>query len=279
MKAVLIVIFFLILTSAAALWWGRLSWQQHVCSLFAKLSAPPSVETAFVDLSELDDLPSPVQKYFRRVLKEGAPIIVRARVSQKGGFRATPEMEGWSDMAAEQQYGVRPAGFVWDASITMLPSVTINVCDSYINGHGAVKGRLMSLFSLFDAHGSKELDSGALQRYLAEAVWFPTALLPSPGVTWEAIDDHRAKATLTDRHNSVSLLFGFNDAGEIVSVYSPDRYRENEGTYIPTPWQGHYSRYIDVDGYLIPSEAEVEWHLEEQVYPYWRAVISGVTYE
>jgi hypothetical protein len=213
------------------------------------------------------------------VLKEGAPIIAHAFVSQKGGFRANPEMEGWSDMEAEQYYSVRPIGFVWNASIAMLPLLSVNVSDSYIEGEGRVKGRFISIFPLFDAHGPRELDSGALQRYLAEAVWFPTALLPSQGVAWEAIDDHTAKAVLSDGENSVSLEFGFNDEGEIVSVYSPERYREVSGAYIPTPWRGRYANYIDVEGYRIPSQAEVEWQLEEQVYPYWRATIEQVKYD
>jgi len=37
--------------------------------------------------------------------------------------------------------------------------------------------------------------------------------------------------------------------------------------------------FIDVDGYRIPSKAEVEWQLKEQVYPYWRATIEQVKYD
>lgn len=49
-----------------------------------------------------------------------------------------------------------------------------------------MKGKFLSLFPLFDAQNQRKLDEGALQRYLAEAIWFPTALLPSQGVTWTA---------------------------------------------------------------------------------------------
>lgn len=274
-RIVLVVITFL----ALVLLWGTVSWYQYTSTLFEKVYVEESWQPHYFDTEEIDNLPDPVQRYFRLVLREGAPIISHAFVTQSGGFRAKPEMEGWSDMEAEQYYSVRPIGFVWSASIAMVPLLSANVCDSYIEGKGRVKGRLMSLFPLFDVHGPKELDSGALQRYLAEAVWFPTALLPSQGVTWQAIDDHKAKATLSDGENGVSLEFGFNDEGEIVSVYAPDRYREVSGAYIPTPWKGRYGKYIDVEGYRIPSEAEVEWQLKEQTYPYWRATIDQVKYD
>lgn len=271
----LIVITFL----ALVLLWGTVSWYQYTSALFEKVYEEKSWQPRYFHTEEIKELPDPVQRYFRLVLKDGALLISHAYVVQRGGFRAKPEMEGWSDMEAEQYYSVKPVGFVWNASIAMMPLLSFKVCDSYIEGKGHVKGRLTSLFPLFDAENSKELDSGGLQRYLAEAVWFPTALLPSQGVSWQAIDDHTAKATLFDGENSVSLEFGFNDVGEIVSVYSPDRYREVSGDYIPTPWQGRYGKYIDVKGYKIPSEAEVQWQLKEQVYPYWRATISQVKYD
>ena len=273
------IVLIIITLLALVLLWGKVSWYQYTSALFEKVYAEASGQRHYFDTKEISDLPGPVQRYFRLVLKEGAPMISHAFVSQKGGFRADPEREGWSDMEAEQYYSVRPVGFVWNASIAMFPLLSVDVCDSYIEGKGRVKGRFVSLFRIVDAHGTKELDSAALQRYLAEAVWFPTALLPSQGVTWQAIDDHKAKATLSDGNNSVSLEFGFNDEGEIVSVYAPDRYREVSGTYTATPWQGRYGKYIDVDGYRIPSEAEVEWQLEEQTYPYWRATIEQVKYD
>ena len=120
---------------------------------------------------------------------------------------------------------------------------------------------------------------GALQRYLAEAVWFPTSLLPSQGVSWSPIDERRAKATLEDSGITVSLEFEFNDKGEVIGVYTSGRYREVNGTFELTPWRGRFSNYVEVDGYHIPSEGEVEWQLKDTNYPYWRGKLLDVQYE
>ena len=37
---------------------------------------------------------------------------------------------------------------------------------------------------------------GELMRFLAEAAWYPTALLPSQGVRWQGADERSAFATL-----------------------------------------------------------------------------------
>lgn len=251
----------------------------YIAKRSRELRLAASRDVIHVNLKEVKGLPGPVEKYFRLVLQDGALVIHHAFVSQVGGFRAKPEMAGWSTMRAEQDFSTRPRAFVWNAKISLFPGVPIRISDSYVEGKGEMKGKLLSLFTVIDAQNQRELDEAALQRYLAEAVWFPTALLPSQGVIWTALDGQKARATLTDSGVTVSLDFEFNSRGEIVSVYTAERYREVSGEYTLTPWKGKYSRYIDVEGYLVPSEAEVEWHLGHQNYPYWKARLDQIKYE
>jgi hypothetical protein len=60
----------------------------------------------------------------------------------------------------------------------------VRVRDTYVTGQGSMQGKILSLVPVFDERGQAELNTGALQRYLAEAVWCPTALLPGEGVKW-----------------------------------------------------------------------------------------------
>ena len=50
----------------------------------------------------------------------------------------------------------------------------------------------IGLFTVAAMHNTAELNQGELMRFFAEAAWYPTALLPSQGVVWEAIDDNSA---------------------------------------------------------------------------------------
>jgi hypothetical protein len=141
-----------------------------------------------------------------------------------------------------------------------------------------MKAKVLSLYPVVDLKGRKELISGSLQRYLAEAVWFPTALWPGENLSWSEIDENRALAILKDSDLEVSLEFRFNEKGEITEVFTPERLREVEGSFIPTPWLGRFSNYQEQNGMLIPFQGEVEWQLKTGNMPYWRGRIKDVSY-
>lgn len=81
------------------------------------------------------------------------------------------------------------------------------------------------------------MNENELVRYLAEAVWFPTALLPTHGVEWEAIDDRSARAILGHRGVTASLVFWFDDRNEVERV-TTERYRQEADS--STPWTRYF---------------------------------------
>ncbi|MEK9138381.1 MAG: DUF6544 family protein, partial [Bacteroidota bacterium] len=243
------------------------------------IPAIPRGEIKTVSFDKFQQLPTPVAKYFRWALKEGQPMIRSARIIWAGEFRTRTADDGWSHFDAKQYFWAEPRGFVWDASIGMAPLMKVRVRDAYVAGQGSMQGKILSLVTVVDEHGKAELNAGALQRYLAESVWFPTALLPSEGVKWSAIDNNRALAAFTDSGTTVSLEFHFNDDGEITGVFTPGRYREVNGKYELTPWAGHFRTYEERDGMRIPVEADVEWQLPGGNFPYWKGRIVEVEYD
>ena len=258
---------------------GAIRWTRDTSNLVKRLKTPhvDSVESV-VDFKELAGLPKPVERYFRLVLNEGQPVVRSAMLTQEGGFRTSPSNEQWAKMTAVQHFSGAPPGFIWAARITIAPFMTVRVRDAYLEGQGSMQGEVLSLITIMNEHDKSELNEGALQRYLAEAVWFPTALLPSQGVMWSEIDDYTAKATITDSNTTISLDFLFNEAGEITGAYTPGRYREVNGNYKLTPWAGHFHKYELRNGIRIPVEAEVSWELPEGSFPYWKAEITGIEY-
>ncbi|MDZ7319742.1 MAG: hypothetical protein ONB11_11335, partial [candidate division KSB1 bacterium] len=120
---------------------------------------------------------------------------------------------------------------------------------------------------------------GELMRFFAETAWYPTALLPSQGVQWQAVSDSSARATLQDGDIVMTMLFRFNDDGLIESVFAEARGRTTGGSVIPTPWEGRWSNYEVRQGMLVPMQGEVAWVLPEGRKPYWRGWITSIQYE
>lgn len=222
-----------------------------------------------------DDVPAPVQRYFDTVLADGQQHVQSVRLQQHGEFRLGGRDAAWRPLEATQYVTVSPPGFVWDAQIDVFPRIPARVIDMYRRGEGTLRARLFSAISVADAGPSPEMNSGELVRYLGEAVWYPTALLPANGVEWEGIDDQSAMATLEHEGVSESVVFHFDENDEISSV-TTERYRQEDDSY--APWTGYFREYEKRDGIRIPTEAAVEWNLPDGDLQYWRASIDEIEY-
>ena len=231
------------------------------------------------DVRELEGLPAPVQRYFRTVLKDGQPIIVAARVELAGTFNLSAAGDQWKRFTSGQRVTTRRPGFLWDASMPILPGVAVRVVDSYIAGEGLLHAAVLGLFTVAKVAGGGEIARGEFMRFLAEAAWYPTALLPSQGLHWTAVDEHSANATLTDGPIVLTLLFHFNDAGLIDSFHAQARGAWVGKETAMLPWEGRWSDYRVHNGMTVPFTGEVAWVRPEGRKPYFHGSVTALNYE
>ncbi len=232
-----------------------------------------------VDFRELEGLPPPVQRYFRTVLTEGRPMVTGARLRHAGTFNMGDVKDRWVRFTSDQRIITRRPGFDWDARMRMLPGLTVRVHDAYVAGEGLLHAAVLGVIPVADLRGTPEMAEGELLRFLAEGVWYPTALLPSLGVRWEAVDARSARATLVDGAIAVMLTFGFGDDGMIEAVRAEARGRTVGGRSVPTPWQGRFWNYQLRNDMWVPLDGEVGWVLPDGLKPYWRGHIVHIQME
>src|SRR6202521_5257637 len=277
---ILIVTLGLTVLITVALIYGSRRWESATKVMHAKLEAARlPVGRKTYSLDELIGLPAPVQKYFRAVLKDGQPIVSVVHAELSGSINMSATGEKWKRFTSTQQVIAQRPGFDWEGRIEMMPGLTARVHDAYIAGEGILHATLFGLVSLANLRGTPEIAQGELMRFLAEAAWYPTALLPSQGVQWKAVDDFFAKATLIDGATAVTLLFRFDKNGLIKSVLAEARGRTVAGVVIPTPWEVQWSNYELRDGMCIPTEGEVAWLFPGGPKPYFRARITSLRYD
>jgi hypothetical protein len=233
------------------------------------------------DAQELEGLPAPVQRYFRAVLKDGQPIIAAATIEMTGTINMSATAEQWKPFTSRQRVVTRKPGFLWNARVDMLPGVPAQVEDSYIAGQGRLIAKLFGLFTVADTQGDGEIARGEFMRYFAESPWYPTALLPSQGVRWDAVDDASAHATIVDGPITLTLLFRFNDAGLIASVRAEARGAGagQDGVMVMLPWDCGLSDYRTQDGMLIPMAGEAAWVRPEGRKAYFVGKVQKLRFE
>jgi hypothetical protein len=161
----------------------------------------------------------------------------------------------------------------------MVPGLSARVVDCYIAGEGLLHAAVLGLFTVARTEGGGEIARGEFMRFFAEAAWYPTALLPSQGVRWEAVNEHSANATLMEGPLAITLLFTFNDAGLISSVRAAARGGMVGGEVVMMPWVCSLSDYQVRDGMTVPITGEAAWMRPEGLKPYFRGTMTSVRYE
>jgi hypothetical protein len=272
--------------AAFGLWtYGSKRWAASIRALTRRLETarivdkvPPAHPLRF-DLRELEGLPAPVQRYFRLVLKEGQPIVSAVTIDMAGTFNMSAIAEHWKPFTSRQRVVTRRPGFLWDAQVSALPGLVVRVVDSYIAGSGLLHAAILGLVTVAKVSGKGEIARGEFMRFVAEGAWYPTALLPSQGVRWEAIDDRSAGATIADGPLTLTLLFRFNDAGLIESVRAEARGAMVGSKVVMMPWECSLSDYEVREGVTVPITGEAAWLRSEGRKPYFRGTIRSLTYE
>ncbi|SCZ67932.1 DUF6920 family protein [Thiohalomonas denitrificans] len=259
---------------------GTHRWTRETQRLRRRIEAARSpIEPSRVDFRELEGLPIPVQRYFRRVLNEEAPMVSGVRVRHRGTFDMGAKKAQWKPFTSDQYVVTRRPGFDWNGRIGVMPGLSARVHDAYVAGEGVLHAALLGLFTVVDLRGFRDVAEGELMRFFAEAAWYPTALLPSQGVRWEAVDAHSARGTLVDGEVVLTMLFRFDQEGLIESVSANARSRRVGKRFVPTPWQGRFRDYAVRGDMRVPLQGEVAWLLPEGARPYWRGRIEEIRYE
>lgn len=270
----------LVVAAVVLVWLGHSRWAAATRDLQARLEASrASVRPARYSSSELEGLPAPVQHYFRSALTEGQAIVTAVDVMHSGSFNLSESGESWRPFSSRQRVVTQRPGFLWDGRVDLLPGLAITVHDAYIAGEGILHPAILGLITLIDLRGSDELAQGELMRFVAEAAWYPTALLPSQGVSWEPVDATSARATLRDGAIELTMSFGFGADGMIEAVRAQARARTVSGKFVPTPWEGRWSNVQRHGGMRVPMSGEVAWLTPEGRKSYWRGTITSIAYE
>ena len=239
--------------------------RQTVADLFSQADTGP---VATYDPAQLADLPAPVQRYFRHVLKPGRPYLRTVRLRHNGQFK-TDLKNDWMPITGEEYFLADKPGYIWIGTTTWF-----SACDQYVSGAGSLTVRLLSTVPIQQGSGPA-YNQGELLRWLAEAPWFPTGLLPGGRVSWSPVDDHSATLTLTDAGLTVSCLMSFNEQDELVRCQAQ---RHSDATHIET-WVCRLSDYRDWHGLLVPTQGGAAWIMAGEEKPYARFILRDIAYD
>jgi hypothetical protein len=221
-------------------------------------------------------LPPVVQKWLKRSNMIDKKNIHNAHLTQTGQLRTTTD-GSWMPFRAEQWIKSEPPEFIWLADVRVVPGIHLAGRDKYFDGKGHMLIKLLSLIPMTDSYG-KDIDQGAMLRYLGEIVWLPSAAL-NKNIQWEQLDSVTAQATMCYGGITASGIYKFNTEGDFMSFQAKRYYsRGNNSTleewFIKTEPNG----YKEFEGIRVPVRLEVTWKLKEGDFTWLRLVIREIDF-
>ncbi|WP_297090464.1 DUF6544 family protein [uncultured Draconibacterium sp.] len=236
----------------------------------AKYAASPS--------RNIQELPLPVQRWYNSsgFLSSENEIIKNVYLKQEVLMKTKPQQEIWYKGHAVQYFNIQQPAFNWSVALDMNPLIKVVGRDKFENGKGEMLIKLYSIFPVVNVKDNDKINQAALQRYLAEIVWFPAAAL-SRYITWESIDNYSARATMTFNGTTGSGIFYFNENWEFVR-FSAMRYKDTDENAQLKEWIAEVIESKVINGIKIPVEMKVTWKLKDTEWTWLKLKISEIQY-
>ncbi|MGM0987439.1 MAG: DUF6544 family protein [Pseudomonadota bacterium] len=223
----------------------------------------------------LEGLPEPARRYFRFVIRPGTPLWTVVELGMRGQFGlGTPAAPRYQAMQARQILAA-PHGFIW--SMRTRSGLPLSGSDA----RGWTRFRLLGLLPVARLGGNADHALAAYGRLVAEAVfWTPAALLPGPGVAWEAVDSDMARVTLTHGRLSQAVDVTVDAEGRPVRVVFQRWSDANpQKVYRRQPFGGHLADFREVDGYRLPFRVEAgNGFGTDDYFPFFRVEVTAVRF-
>jgi hypothetical protein len=244
-----------LVAAALSLSTSRVRAEAQALAASSRVASVPQLVTA----KQINRLPDPARRYFTYAGIIGHPIVQTVTVHQTGRVRTKPD-QPWMAMKAEQYFTVRPASFIWLATMYKAGVPFLQVCDRYRAGHGSMQVRPGALLTVSHVRGP-EMDQGALQRFIAEAVWFPMAYLQD-NIIIEPVNEQAFNVTLTEATQRVTITLHVDAQGKLTEI-TARRYREVDGAFELSNWSVQVIEYGEFQHLRLPKEVKIVWRLPE----------------
>ncbi|BAU13092.1 hypothetical protein LEP3755_36290 [Leptolyngbya sp. NIES-3755] len=230
----------------------------------------------FFSKTMIADQPEPVQRYFLHAIAPGTALSSSVHLTMSGTIRLAPNQD-WMPMQAEELLSMQ--GFIWKAKAGQ-GMMQMQGADYYTHGAGRMRFSLWGLIPVVNAQNSDVMRS-AIGRWIGESFWLPSALLPSRGVSWSAIDDHTIQAMIKADNQSIALTFVIDDQGRLLqSSFLRWGNQTEDQQYTEIPFGGEYTAERSFGGYTIPSQMGAGWWIgTERYFEFFRTSIEQAEFE
>jgi hypothetical protein len=229
--------------------------KQYQNEVSDRLRKEADQSTHILTEKDIAHLPEPIKKYIRFTGFVGKEKIPNVFLKASGKIRSS-EKSGWMYFTSEQyNFFDQPFRAFYIKARKM--GIPVNGLHLYKNATATMVIKLLNLFTVVDAKGP-EMNQAETVTVLNDMCFMAPGSLINKNITWETMDASQVKATFTNGQITVSAILTFDEEGKLMNFLSYDRFETADGKiYINNPWETPVKEYKTVNGYRLPSKADV----------------------
>lgn len=193
-----------------------------------------------------DDLPAPVDRFYRALYGDEVPVIHSAVISGRGTMR----VNGVTFPARFRFSHIAGHDYRHYIEMTVFGRRILAVNEWFLDG----TARLELPFGVMEG---PTVDQGANLALWAEAAWMPSVWLTDPRVAWGPIDATSALLTVPFGDDIEAFTVSFDPDTGLLTGMTSMRFKGEEDT--KTPWITEALEYDEVAGRPTALETTVTW--------------------
>jgi hypothetical protein len=202
--------------------------------------APYPIRTPELEMLQLpDDLPAPVESFYRLVYGNQVPIIKSAVISGRAKLR-------FFSLTFQGRFRfIHNAGQDYhhyiEATLIGFPVMKVN--EYFLDGNG----RIELPFGVIE--DEPKINRAANQGLWAESFWLPSILITDPRIRWKSVDDDSAILVVPFGEDAEQFVCRFDPQSGMLQFLETMRYRDAADEQ-KTLWINEVLEWREIDGVL-----------------------------
>ncbi|MFO7566754.1 MAG: DUF6544 family protein [Enhygromyxa sp.] len=227
------------------------------------------------DPAQIAGLPAPARRYLEHGIEPGAPLYRAVRLRMHGEIK----LGGWHPFVAEQVLR-SGRGFVWRARARLMRVVHVKGQDSFVDGAGQMRWRLLGIIPVMSAEGP-DLSRSAAGRAEIDSIFLPSSLL-DPAVEWAAGDQQEVELSVAVPGDCGRLRLRVDEQGRLREVSMLRWGRPEGGDYHEVSFGGYLDAERRFGQLTIPTRIRAGWYFGSDRFSeegeFFRATIDSVEF-